>query len=553
MVVDRWGECKPAHGPCRGGRRSVAVMTNLDVAASLTPDRDRDEVFLELTRSICPVCKTTIDAEVNVRDNQVFLRKRCPEHGEFEARVYGDAQMYVDIQRFNKPGTRPLQTQTEVKDGCPSDCGLCPEHKQHACLGIIEVNTGCNLDCPICFADSGTPRDKGPDGYSITLEQCATMLDVFVAAEGEPEVVMFSGGEPTIHKDILAMIDLAQAAPDRRGQPQHQRHPAGLRQAVRGRARPTQPARAPSQHLPAVRRPRSRHPHRNPRTRPARDQAAGTGQLRRCRAHRHPGRGHREGPQRARDRAHHPVRAGPRRGTVRGIPTGHPLGAPRRVRPAHPADQLRRPARHRRTAAAVVHHRRLLPGPLLRPLLSVDHLPDHPGPSRRRGLRAGADPAAAAGRGLPRLRLQPGRARLRHPRGPGEAVERLGVRRHRDQQRPAHHPVSRGRRSAGLRGRLRGQPPRGAGRDHRERLHDRGPGLPGPVHAQRPPADEVLRGGDHPRRAPDPVLRLQLRRLPRTGPREDERRRCGADVVPNARPLRPVLLDGPHGSKRARS
>lgn len=49
--------------------------------------------------------------------------------------------------------------------------------------------------------------------YSITLDQCATMLDVFVAAEGEPEVVMFSGGEPTIHKDILAMIDLAQARP----------------------------------------------------------------------------------------------------------------------------------------------------------------------------------------------------------------------------------------------------------------------------------------------------------------------------------------------------
>ncbi len=171
--------------------------------------RDRDEVFLELTRSICPVCKTTIDAEVNARDDQVYLRKRCREHGEFEARVYGDARMYVDSQRFNKPGSRPLATQTEVKHGCPSDCGLCPEHKQHACLGVIEVNTGCNLDCPICFAGSG----HQPDGYAITLEQCARMLDAFVAAEGEPEVVMLSGGEPTIHQDILAMVDLAQARP----------------------------------------------------------------------------------------------------------------------------------------------------------------------------------------------------------------------------------------------------------------------------------------------------------------------------------------------------
>ncbi len=171
--------------------------------------RDRDEVFVELTRSICPVCKIVIDAQVNIRDDKVYLRKRCSEHGEFEALVYGDAQMYLESARFNKPGTIPLTFQTEVKDGCPSDCGLCPEHKQHACLGIIEVNTGCNLDCPICFADSG----HQPDGYSITLEQCARMLDVFVASEGEAEVVMFSGGEPTIHRDILSMIDLAQERP----------------------------------------------------------------------------------------------------------------------------------------------------------------------------------------------------------------------------------------------------------------------------------------------------------------------------------------------------
>ncbi len=42
-----------------------------------------------------------------------------------------------------------------AEHGCPHDCGICPEHAQHTCLGIIEVNTACNLDCPICFADSG--------------------------------------------------------------------------------------------------------------------------------------------------------------------------------------------------------------------------------------------------------------------------------------------------------------------------------------------------------------------------------------------------------------
>lgn len=180
-------------------------------AQASTTKRDRDEVFVEFTKSVCPVCKAVVDAQVNIRDEKVYLRKRCREHGWFEALVYGDAQMYLESVRFNKPGTIPLAFQTDVADGCPSDCGLCPEHKQHACLGIIEVNTSCNLDCPVCFADSG----HQPDGYEITVEQCAAMLDAFVASEGEAEVVMLSGGEPTIHRDILAFVDLAQERPIR--------------------------------------------------------------------------------------------------------------------------------------------------------------------------------------------------------------------------------------------------------------------------------------------------------------------------------------------------
>jgi len=166
---------------------------------------DRGEVFLEYTKSVCPICKSVVDAEVNARDNRVILRKRCPEHGAFEALVYSDAQQYMAQQRFNKPGTLPLEFQTEVREGCPLDCGLCPDHKQHACLGLIEVNTACNLDCPICFADSG----HQPDGFSLTLEQVDFMLDRFVAAEGSPEVVQLSGGEPTVHPQILAFVALA--------------------------------------------------------------------------------------------------------------------------------------------------------------------------------------------------------------------------------------------------------------------------------------------------------------------------------------------------------
>src|ERR671919_1468376 len=143
------------------------------------------------------------------RTSPITLVGPAPEPGEFEALLYGDAGRYVEIQRYNKPGERPLRLQTEAVEGCPRDCGICPEHKQHTCLGIIEVNTGCNLDCPICFADSGTGHQE--DGFSLTLEQVERMLDAFVAAEGEPEAVQFSGGEPSIHREILPMLAAARA------------------------------------------------------------------------------------------------------------------------------------------------------------------------------------------------------------------------------------------------------------------------------------------------------------------------------------------------------
>jgi uncharacterized radical SAM superfamily Fe-S cluster-containing enzyme len=168
-----------------------------------TSKKDADYVFYELTRSICPVCRVVIDAQILIRDNKVYMRKRCPKHGSFEALVYGDAGMYTNSAKFNKPGTIPLQFSTERDRGCPFDCGLCPDHQQHACLGIIEVNSACDMDCPLCFAQAGP-------GFSLTLEEVEDILDHLVATEGNPEVVQFSGGEPSIHPQIIPMMKAAQ-------------------------------------------------------------------------------------------------------------------------------------------------------------------------------------------------------------------------------------------------------------------------------------------------------------------------------------------------------
>jgi uncharacterized radical SAM superfamily Fe-S cluster-containing enzyme len=165
---------------------------------------DADYVFYELTRSICPECRRVIDAQVILRANKVYMRKRCPTCGPFEALVYGDADAYVANAKYNKPGTIPLARGTAIDRGCPYDCGLCPDHQQHTCLGIIEVNSACNMDCPLCFSTAGP-------GFTLTLEEVEAMLDDFVRTEGTPEVVQFSGGEPTIHPQIIDFVRAAKA------------------------------------------------------------------------------------------------------------------------------------------------------------------------------------------------------------------------------------------------------------------------------------------------------------------------------------------------------
>jgi len=173
--------------------------------AIFTRQSVRGHVFHEITRSLCSQCRRVIDAKVLIRDGAVYLRKHCLEHGWHEALISSDATWHLNSLKYNKPGAIPYEFATSVEQGCPLDCGLCPEHQQHTCVGIIEVTTRCNLACPVCFADAG-------GGYDLSVAQVEAILDRLVATEGQPEVVQISGGEPTLHPQVL---DIVAAARDR--------------------------------------------------------------------------------------------------------------------------------------------------------------------------------------------------------------------------------------------------------------------------------------------------------------------------------------------------
>lgn len=168
---------------------------------------NRDYIFHEFTNSLCPQCLQIIPAKVILKDKKVYLLKYCPIHGEQMELLEEVAEYHLKKKKYDKPGT-PMKVYSKVEKGCPYDCGTsgtCPQHDQHACIGLIEVTTKCNLKCPLCFADAG-------EGEFLSIDKIEKMMDFFIDSEhGQGEILQISGGEPTIHPDIIEIIRIAKS------------------------------------------------------------------------------------------------------------------------------------------------------------------------------------------------------------------------------------------------------------------------------------------------------------------------------------------------------
>ena len=171
-----------------------ATDTSLNPPETPQPRKTAHYLFHGQTTSLCETCWELVPAKIIGQEGRVYYQKRCPEHGVSKCLIEEDADYWLGIRRWLKPGDRPLFNASRTERGCPWDCGLCPDHEQHSCLAIVEINDACNLTCPVCFADSAV----GKGGHK-SLAEVEAMLDAVVKAEGEPDLVQLSGGEPTIH------------------------------------------------------------------------------------------------------------------------------------------------------------------------------------------------------------------------------------------------------------------------------------------------------------------------------------------------------------------
>ena len=160
------------------------------------------------TSSICPQCLEPIDAEVFERQGEVWMDKTCARHGQFSALLSSD------IRHYFEPAARSGASPSSGASCCGSSCGLATSDvlpganttpwTNHSCTILIEIIERCNLSCPTCFAGSSPLHSK-----VMSLEEFTRQVDQLVTeGKRDSDMIQLSGGEPTIHPSLFAMVDL---------------------------------------------------------------------------------------------------------------------------------------------------------------------------------------------------------------------------------------------------------------------------------------------------------------------------------------------------------
>jgi len=143
----------------------------------------------------------------------IYLEKTCPQHGKFEDVYWGDAELfkwfYDNWCNARYAGSGLENPHTKTVNGCPFDCGICPQHKTPTILGIIDATNRCNMACPVCFAYAGASNYV----YEPSYGQIVDMIKLL--RSNRPwacNALQFSGGEPTIRNDLPDLIGEAKKA-----------------------------------------------------------------------------------------------------------------------------------------------------------------------------------------------------------------------------------------------------------------------------------------------------------------------------------------------------
>ena len=143
-----------------------------------------------------------------MQDGSVYLRRHCRRgHGEVVSLYDEDHDLWEYLQQWRVPTREIVEDTPDNVMPIPMGYanGLGRLQTQHSCILLMDVTEHCNLNCPTCFAASGTNV-----GRYARLPHILRTLDASIEREGgKIDVLMLSGGEPTVHPEIVEIIEAA--------------------------------------------------------------------------------------------------------------------------------------------------------------------------------------------------------------------------------------------------------------------------------------------------------------------------------------------------------
>ena len=159
---------------------------------------------LDNKTSVCESCGDFVQTTVLCENNSVYYEKECPKCGKQRTLISIDLDYY---QRSNSTNQKelPFSPSAKTASGCPYDCGLCEKHQQKVYMAMVETTDDCNVRCKTCIAGS-CPGGK----QYISVDELKSIINTVKTVQNNCDLLMLSGGEPTIHPEILEMIDCCQ-------------------------------------------------------------------------------------------------------------------------------------------------------------------------------------------------------------------------------------------------------------------------------------------------------------------------------------------------------
>jgi len=154
-----------------------------------------------MPQSLCPICMKRLPATHRKENETVYLEKTCVDHGFFSTVIWrGDENTkFSDWERNHQ--SKLNHVDSEVKYGCPFDCGICGAHLQNTCCTLVEITKRCNQKCRVCFAENAsTPEDP-------SIEELRKRFQKLLSKDRT--YLQLSGGEPTVRNDIVQIVQMA--------------------------------------------------------------------------------------------------------------------------------------------------------------------------------------------------------------------------------------------------------------------------------------------------------------------------------------------------------